>query len=123
MSDSAEDAGADGVNDSADEDARVVLMTAPDQEVAQRIARTLVEERLAACVSLVPGVRSIYRWQGSVEDDAEILLLAKTGRARCAALAARVQALHPYELPEIVVLSVDGGSQRYLDWIVSESSP
>jgi periplasmic divalent cation tolerance protein len=123
MSDSAEDAGADGVNDSADDDARVVLMTAPDQEVAQRIARTLVEERLAACVNLVPGVRSIYRWQGSVEDDAEILLLAKTGRARCAALAARVQALHPYELPEIVVLPVDGGSQRYLDWIVSESSP
>ncbi len=123
MSDPAEDAAADGVNDSADDDARVVLMTAPDQEVAQRIARTLVEERLAACVNLVPGVRSIYRWQGSVEDDAEILLLAKTGRARCAALAARVQALHPYELPEIVVLPVDGGSQRYLDWIVSESSP
>ena len=123
MSDPAEDAGADGVNDSAGDDARVVLMTAPDQEVAQRIARTLVEERLAACVNLIPGVRSIYRWQGSVEDDAEILLLAKTGRARCAALAARVQALHPYELPEIVVLPVDGGSQRYLDWIVSESSP
>ncbi len=123
MSDPAEDAGADGVNDSADDDARVVLMTAPDPEVAQRIARTLVEERLAACVNLVPGVRSIYRWQGAVEDDAEILLLAKTGRARCAALAARVQALHPYELPEIVVLPVEGGSQPYLDWILSESSP
>ncbi len=123
MSDLAEDVGADGVNDSANDDARVVLMTAPDQEVAQRIARTLVEERLAACVNLVPGVRSIYRWQGAVEEDAEVLLLAKTGRTRCAALAARVQALHPYELPEIVVLPVDGGSQRYLDWIVSESSP
>ncbi len=123
MSDPAEDSGADRVNDSADDDARVVLMTAPDQEVAERIARTLVEERLAACVNLVPGVRSIYRWQGAVEDDAEILLLAKTGRARCAALAARVQALHPYELPEIVVLPVHGGSQRYLDWILSESSP
>ncbi len=123
MSDPAEDSGADRVNDSADDDARVVLMTAPNQEVAQRIARALVEERLAACVNLVPGVRSIYRWQGSVEDDAEILLLAKTGAKRCAALAARVQALHPYELPEIVVLPVDGGSQRYLAWIVSESSP
>jgi periplasmic divalent cation tolerance protein len=120
MSGPADPSGADG---KLDGDARVVLMTAPDREVAQRIARTLVEERLAACVNLVPGVLSIYRWKGVVEEDAEILLLAKTGRTRCAALAARVQALHPYELPEIVVLSVDGGSQPYLDWILSESSP
>jgi len=103
-------------------EARVVLMTAPDEDVAQRIARALVEERLAACVNLVPGVRSIYRWQGAVADDAEILLLAKTAAGRCAALAARVQALHPYELPEIVVLPVDSGSRPYLEWILTESS-
>ena len=105
------------------EDARVVLMTAPDAEVAQRIARALVEERLAACVNVVSGVRSIYRWQGAVEDDAELLLVAKTAAARCEALAARVEALHPYELPEIVVLPVRGGGERYLDWVLSESSP
>lgn len=106
-----------------DSAARVVLMTAPDARVAEQIARTLVEERLAACVNLVPGVRSVYRWQGVVEDDAEVLLIAKTAAARCAALAARVEALHPYELPEVVVLPVQGGSERYLDWVLSESSP
>ncbi len=103
-------------------DARIVLMTAPDAKVAATIARALVDERLAACVNVISGVRSIYRWQGDVEDDAEVLLLAKTRADRCAALAARVEALHPYELPEVVVLPVEGGSERYLDWILSESS-
>jgi periplasmic divalent cation tolerance protein len=107
----------------SDPEARVVLMTAPDAEVAARIARTLVEERLAACVNVVDGVRSFYRWQGEVEDDAEVLLVAKTGVSRCQQLAARVEALHPYELPEIVVLPVYGGSERYLRWVLSESSP
>ncbi len=103
-------------------EARIVLMTAPDAEVAATIARALVDERLAACVNVISGVRSIYRWQGNVEDDAEVLLLAKTRADRCAALAARVEALHPYELPEVVVLPVEGGSERYLDWILSDSS-
>ncbi len=101
---------------------RIVLMTAPDAEVAATIARALVDERLAACVNVISGVRSIYRWRGDVEDDAEVLLLAKTRADRCEALAARVEALHPYELPEVVVLPVEGGSERYLDWILSESS-
>ncbi len=103
-------------------EARIVLMTAPDAEVAATIARALVDERLAACVNVVSGVRSIYRWQGNVEEGAEVLLLAKTRADRCAALAARVEALHPYELPELVVLPVEGGSERYLDWVLSESS-
>ena len=107
----------------SDSEVRVVLMTAPDADVAARIARTLVEERLAACVNVVDGVRSFYRWQGEVEDDAEVLLVAKTGASRCGELAARVEALHPYELPEIVVLPVHGGSERYLRWVLSESSP
>ena len=79
-----------------------VLITAPEQETAGTIARALVEERLAACVNLLPGVRSIYRWQGAVEEASEVLLIAKTHASRCAALAARVRALHPYALPEIV---------------------
>ncbi len=100
-----------------------VYMTAGSIDEARTIAADLVDRRLAACVNLVPGVRSIYRWQGAVEEDAEVLLLAKTGRTRCAALAARVQALHPYELPEILVLPVDGGSEPYLEWVLSESTP
>ena len=103
-------------------EARIVLMTAPDAKVAATIARALVDERLAACVNVVSGVRSIYRWQGELQDDAEVLLLAKTRADRCAALAARVEALHPYELPEVVVLPVEGGSENYLDWVLSESS-
>jgi periplasmic divalent cation tolerance protein len=101
--------------------ARVVLITAPDAEVAARIGRALVEERLAACANLVPGIRSIYRWEGEVQDDPEVLLVVKTQQERCQALAARVEALHPYELPEVVVLPIEGGGDRYLAWILSES--
>jgi periplasmic divalent cation tolerance protein len=104
------------------EEARVVLITAPDVETASRLARALVEERLAACVNLVPGIRSIYRWEGEVSEDAEVLLLAKTRADRCDALAARIEALHPYELPEVVALPVASGSVRYLAWVVTESA-
>jgi periplasmic divalent cation tolerance protein len=106
----------------SDTGARVVLSTAPSSEVALRIARALVEERLAACVNLVEPIRSVYRWEGAVEEAGEVLLVAKTRADRCAALAARVEALHPYALPEVVVLKVEGGSERYLEWVVSESS-
>ena len=78
------------------DDLRVVLVTAPDVEVAERLARGLVEERLAACVNLIPGIRSFYRWKGAVQDDVEVLLLVKTRAARRAALASWVQALHPF---------------------------
>lgn len=98
-----------------------VWITAPDEETARRLARALVEERLAACVNLVPGLRSIYRWQGRVEEAAEVLLVAKTQAERFAALAARVRALHPYALPEIVALPVQDGSEEYLRWVVAES--
>jgi periplasmic divalent cation tolerance protein len=101
------------------EPVHVVLVTAPDAEVGARIGRALVEEGLAACVNLVPGVRSIYRFEGKVHDDAEVLLVLKTRAALSAALAARVRALHPYELPEVVALAVAGGSEPYLDWVVS----
>jgi periplasmic divalent cation tolerance protein len=106
----------------ASPEVRLVLTSVPDAEVGARLARTLVEERLAACVNLVPGVRSIYRWQGQLEDASEVLLLVKTRADRCAALAARIQALHPYELPEVLELAAGGGSAAYLDWVGRESS-
>ena len=105
-----------------DPDLRVVLLTAPDAGCAERLARALVEERLAACVNTVPGVRSFYRWEGRVEDAAEILLVVKTRADRTAALAARVRELHPYELPEVLELAAAGGSAEYLDWVRKESS-
>jgi len=100
------------------EPVHVVLVTAPDAEVGARIGRALVEEGLAACANLLPGVRSIYRWQGAVHEGAEVLLILKTRAALAAALAARVRALHPYELPEVIALPVAGGSQPYLDWVL-----
>ena len=101
---------------------RVVLLTAPDAATAERLARALVEERLAACVNLVPGVRSVYRWQGQVEDASEVLLVVKTRADRGAALALRVRELHPYALPEVLELAVSGGGAEYLDWVRKESS-
>lgn len=95
----------------------VVLVTAPDLRVGTELARRLVEEGLAACVNLVPAVRSIYRWQGAVQEDAESLLIAKTRAGLVPALAARVRALHPYELPEVIALPVVAGSEPYLDWV------
>ena len=98
--------------------ARVVLTTAANPDDAARIGRLLVEERLAACASLIPGVESIYRWQGKVETAAETLLLLKTGPDQLEALEARLRELHSYKTPEFLVLKVDAASQPYLDWLV-----
>lgn len=95
----------------------VVLMTAPDAAVADRIARALVDERLAACVSLVPEVRSVYRWEGRTEESREVLLVAKTRAVLFPSLEARVRALHPYDVPEIVALPLTDGSRPYLSWL------
>ena len=102
---------------------RVGFITAPDAETGARIARALVEERLAACVNLVPGIRSIYRWEGAVEEDAEVLLVVKTRADRAGDLASRVAELHPYDLPELVLLPAVGGSPAYLDWVRAEAAP
>src|SRR5882724_199949 len=107
---------------SDEKEAIAVLMTTGSAEIAEKIARTLVEERLAACVNIVPGIRSIYRWQGSVADDAEWLLVAKTARSRFAALEARVRALHSYEVPEVIALEIVEGSAPYLEWLLRESA-
>jgi len=103
------------------DDVVALLVTAPDEETGRRIARALVEERLAACVNVLPGVRSIYRWKGAVEEASEVMLVAKTRAERTGALAARVRALHPYELPEVVALPVTDGSRAYLRWVIAES--
>jgi periplasmic divalent cation tolerance protein len=97
--------------------ARVVLTTAADTEEASRLAHTLVEERLVACATLIPAARSIYRWQGEVEDSTETLLFLKTGPDQIAALQARLHSLHSYKTPEFLVLRVESGSQGYLEWL------
>ena len=99
--------------------ARIVLTTAGSAEEAQRIARTLVEERLAACVTLLPSAQSIYQWQGEVETANETLLLLKTSQNHIAALESRLHSLHSYDTPEFPVLRVDSGSHPYLEWLQS----
>jgi periplasmic divalent cation tolerance protein len=99
----------------------VVLSTAPDPETAASLARSLVEERLAACVSRVPGVVSIYHWKDSVEEAEEILLVIKTHARIAPALTRRLGELHPYDVPEILVLPVAAGHRGYLEWIVAET--
>lgn len=94
-----------------------VLSTAPSAEKAAEIGRTLVDEGLAACVNVVPGVRSIYRWKGEICDDAEALCVIKTRRDRLEALRARLVELHPYEVPEILAFDVTFGHLPYLAWI------
>ena len=101
--------------------ALLCFCTCPDAATAERIAQTLVDERLAACVNVLPGLRSVYRWQGAVERTDEVLLLVKTGRERLEALTARVNALHPYELPELVAVEVAGGLGAYLDWVSEQT--
>ncbi len=99
-------------------EAIVVLVTAPNEEVAAELARRLVEERLAACGNLLPRIRSIYRWEGAVEDAAESLLLLKSSCDRFEALRARVVELHPYDCPEVLQLGVEAGHRPYLEWIL-----
>lgn len=99
------------------EQARIVLTTVSSREEATRIARALVEERVAACVNIVGGVDSIYRWQGAVEEAAEVLLLIKTTVEKLEVLEAAVRRLHSYDVPEFLILHVDGGSEAYLRWL------
>ncbi len=100
-------------------DALVVLVTVPSVEVADRIADAVVGEGLAACVNVLGEVRSIYRWKGAIEREREILLVVKTTRDAFERLRARVLALHPYEVPEVVALPVAAGHAPYLDWIAA----
>ena len=98
----------------------LVLTTVPSND-GERIARTLVDERLAACVNILPAMLSVYRWQGAVEQAEERQLVAKTAIDRVETLTKRLIALHPYDLPEILVLPATGGSDRYLTWVNAET--
>lgn len=98
-------------------EAVVVLVTVPTAEVAEKIGRTVVEERLAASVNIVPGLRSLYVWQGRLADERELLLLVKTRAERVAALETRVRALHPYAIPGVIAVPVVAGHGPYLAWI------
>jgi periplasmic divalent cation tolerance protein len=101
--------------------ALVLLVTTPDRASARRLARALVGERLAACVNILGGLRSIYRWKGEVRDDAEVLLLVKSRRPLLRALVARVKVLHSYSIPEVLALPVAAGNAPYLAWLRKET--
>ncbi len=102
-------------------EALVVLCTCPDEDTAERIARELVEARLAACVNRLSGVRSTYRWKDALRDEPEVLLAIKTVRSRYQELEMRLKALHPYEVPEIIALPVLAGAAPYLAWLADET--
>ena len=100
----------------------LVLITAPSQEVARQIAATLLEQKLAACVNVLPGVRSYYTWKGAPQEDEEVLLLVKTRAALFeGGLVPAVKAVHPYELPEIIAVPIQMGLEGYLNWINEET--
>lgn len=101
----------------------VCFVTTPGAEVSETLSKTLVSESLCACVNILPGLRSIYRWQGKICDDGEQLLLIKTRRERVPDLIARVRSLHPYEVPEIIALPIETGHEPYLAWIGEMTEP
>ncbi len=96
---------------------QIVITTAPDQASARKLADTLVEEGLAACVNVLDRVESIYRWQGKINRDSEYMLLIKSTRQQYSQIQQRILDLHPYELPEIIAVPISGGLPAYLDWL------
>lgn len=98
-------------------DCRLVLSTCPDRDTALALGTRLVEQRLAACVNVIPGLSSIYRWEGAIQQDPEVLLLIKTTADRLDSLVATVRRLHPYDLPEIIALPITAGLPDYLNWV------
>ena len=98
-------------------DFQIVLSTCGDRQTAERIAHRLVEQHLAACVNILPGVQSVYRWQGAVESAAEVLMLIKTKAALIQEVQSTIASLHSYEVPEFLVLPISGGSEAYMAWL------
>jgi periplasmic divalent cation tolerance protein len=96
---------------------QIALCTVPDRDTATRIAEALVTERLAACVNIIPAVQSIYRWQGAIEHDEELLMIIKTSEHVWPQLQQAIQALHPYKLPEIIAVPIHSGQSDYMKWI------
>jgi len=101
-----------------DSQVSVLMITAASEEEGRMIARTLLQDKLAACVNMVPKVTSIYEWEGQVEESTEVLLLVKSQARKVSALTARVQEMHSYEVPEVIETRVVGGSKKYLEWVV-----
>ena len=101
-------------------DVHVVLCTCP-AEAVEVLSRRLVEGRLVACVNVIPAVRSVYRWEGKVEEETESLLIMKTQRARLTSLIEALESEHPYDVPEVLALPVEAGSSPYLDWVIGET--
>ena len=99
----------------------LVLTTMPDDDRAEAVARALVDERLAACVNVHGPMRSTYRWKGQIETEPERQIVIKTTRGQLQALEQRLHVLHPYELPELIVMAADGGSAPYVAWVASET--
>ena len=102
-------------------DVRMLLVTVPNADVAETVANHLVSGGFAACVNVIPGLTSTYRWKGAVEKDSELLLVIKTVVGRVDEVTAQVCAIHPYEVPEVIVIPIEGGNPAYLDWVRSES--
>jgi len=100
----------------------IVLTTLPVDGDAEKLAAQLVEERLAACINILPPMQSVYRWKDAVERDGERQLVIKTARARVTELEARLRELHPYDIPEFVVLSIESGSAAYLSWLSASTN-
>ena len=101
---------------------RIVFSTIDDDQKAEELATTLVSEKLAACVNIIPSVRSVYHWQGTVEKAVENLLIIKTSEGRLDELLGTLQELHPYDLPEIIALPVETGLPEYLKWVVETTA-
>jgi len=101
----------------------VVFITASKEEEAAKIARALVEERLAGCVNIINDIRSIYNWQGKIEDEKEVLLIAKTGKRLFKRLVKKVRQLHSYAVPEIIAMPIAEGSTEYLKWLKGVTKP
>jgi len=108
------------MSEASDERVMLALTTAPSAEVGERIGRSLVEDRLAACANVVAGITSIFRWKGSMEREDEVLVILKTTGGGVPALEKRLVELHPYEVPEVIVLPVEAGHAPYLAWVRAE---
>jgi periplasmic divalent cation tolerance protein len=101
----------------------VVFITAPHEEEASKIAKEIVESRLAACVNIVRNIRSIYRWEGKIEDDTEVLMIVKTQKTQFDALSDKVKQFHSYSVPEIISLPITKGSKEYIQWLKESTTP
>lgn len=97
----------------------IALTTCPTPEVATKLAQEVVKQQLAACVNIIPGIQSIYHWQGDVTQDSESLLIMKTQQQQLISLESLIKNHHPYEIPEFITITIDSGSQAYLDWITT----